>query len=221
MLVCKSCKNKFYTPNENSSLEGKMVKCTKCNSQWVYETKTKYLEDRLAELSVDLDNADNKINLRKKKQEEKITILTTELNSKKDELIKQQELEEKISTVESRLKVTEKLNLEELDLLNKAHNIQKQIRTTSTNIEAKNKDIEDKANNLETIIGSYDKDAVINSDNRDETIKNSNVDKLNYQDGDVVDIRTGSSKKSTKNKDELTDKKQDKKFNFFSPGFIK
>ena len=144
MLTCKSCKNKFYIPNENSSLEGKMVKCSKCNAQWVYESKTKYLEDRLSDLIIDLDNTENKINLRKKEREDKILSLESDLNLKKEELSNQKNLEDKINTFENRLKVTEKLNLEELDLDKKAHKIQKEIRTTSANIEAKNKDIEEK-----------------------------------------------------------------------------
>ena len=160
MLICKSCKDKFYTPNENSSLEGKMVKCTKCNAQWIYESKTKYLEDRLSELVIDLDNTENKINLRKKEREDKISLLINDLNFKKEELEKQKNLEEKVSTFENRLKVTEKLNLEELDLDKKAHKIQKEIRT-------------------------------------------------------------GSKKTSDINQDEQSDEKKDKKFKFFSPGFIK
>ena len=155
MLICKSCKDKFYIPNESSSLEGKMVKCTKCNAQWIYESKTKYLEDRLSELVIDLDNTENKINLRKKEREDKIFSLVNELNLKKEELEKQKNLEEKVSTFENRLQVTEKLNLEELDLDKKAHKIQKEIRTTSANIESKNKDIEEKTNSLETRINSY------------------------------------------------------------------
>ena len=221
MLICKSCKDKFYIPNESTSLEGKMVRCSKCNSQWLYESKTKYLEDRLSDLIVDLDNTDNKINLRKKEREENVTSLENDLNLKKEELVKQKKLEEKINTFENRLKVTEKLNLEDLDLGKKAHKIQKEIRTTSANIEAKNKDIEEKANYLETKISLYDDDGENKINNEEKTIKYSNRNKLNDQDGDVVDIRTGSNQASTKNQDKLIDDKKDKKFKFFSPSSIK
>ena len=221
MLACKSCKDKFYTPNENSSLEGKMVKCTKCNAQWIYESKTKYLEDRLSELVIDLDNTENKINLRKKEREDKIFSLVNELNLKKEELEKQKNLEEKVSTFENRLKVTEKLNLEELDLDKKAHKIQKEIRTTSANIESKNKDIEEKTNSLETRINSYNNKEQNNTNNLKNKINYLGENKSDDLDGEVVDIRTGTKKTSDISQDEPIDEKKDKKFNFFSPGFIK
>ena len=221
MLICKSCKDKFYIPNENSSLEGKMVKCTKCNAKWIYESKTKYLEDRLSDLFIDLDNTENKINLRKKEREDKISSLINDLNFKKEELEKQKNLEEKVHAFEDRLKVTEKLNLEELDLDKKAHKIQKEIRTTSANIEAKNKDIEEKANNLETRINSYNNKEHDQENNPEKTINYLVKKNLSDQDGEVVDIRTGSKKISDTGQDELRDEKKDKKFKFFSPGFIK
>ena len=221
MLTCKSCKNKFYIPNENSSLEGKMVKCSKCNAKWIYESKTKYLEDRLSDLFIELDNTENKINLRKKEREDKISILIDDLNSKKEELEQQKNLEEKVRAYENRLKVTEKLNLEELDLDKKAHKIQKEIRTTSANIEAKNKDIEEKTNNLETRINSYNNKEHNQENNSEKRINYLEEKNLNNQDGEVVDIRTGSKKTSDINQDEQSDEKKDKKFKFFSPGFIK
>ena len=194
MLICKSCKDKFYIPNENSSLEGKMVKCTKCNANWIYESKTKYLEDRLSDLFIDLDNTENKINLRKKEREDKISLLINDLNFKKAELEKQKNLEEKVRDFEDRLKVTEKLNLEELDLDKKAHKIQKEIRTTSANIEAKNKDIEEKANNLETRINSYNNKEHDQENNLEKPINYLVKKNLSEQDGEVVDIRTGAKK---------------------------
>ena len=221
MLICKSCKDKFYIPNDNSSLEGKMVKCSKCNAKWIYESKTKYLEDRLSDLFVELDNTENKINLRKKDREDKISILIGDLNLKKEELEQQKNLEEKVRAYENRLKVTEKLNLEELDLAKKAHKIQKEIRSTSANIEAKNKDIEEKTNSLETRINSYNNKEQNNSNNLENTINYSVEKKSNDLDGEVVDIRTGTKKTSDKSQDEPNDEKKGKKFNFFSPGFIK
>ena len=221
MLICKSCKDKFYIPNENSSLEGKMVKCTKCNANWIYESKTKYLEDRLSDLFIDLDNTENKINLRKKEREDKISTLINDLNLKKEELEKQENLEEKVRTFEDRLKVTEKLNLEELDLDKKAHKIQKEIRITSANIEAKNKDIEEKANNLESRINSYNNKEHYQENNSEKTMNYIVKKNLNDQDGEVVDIRTGTKKTSDTSQNEPSDEKKDKKFKFFSPGFIK
>ena len=51
MIHCKNCKKKFYHLNEGDELEGKVIQCKYCNEQWLYETKTKYLESRLSELN--------------------------------------------------------------------------------------------------------------------------------------------------------------------------
>ena len=65
MIHCKNCKQKFYVMNENSELEGKVIQCKYCNDQSIYESRTVYLENRLEELSKDLDNAEIKINYNK------------------------------------------------------------------------------------------------------------------------------------------------------------
>ena len=65
MIHCKNCKKKFYHSNENDELEGKVIQCKFCDEQWLYVTRTKYLENRLIELNQDLDNTESKINLRK------------------------------------------------------------------------------------------------------------------------------------------------------------
>ena len=66
MLHCKNCKKKFYIMNENSELEGKVIQCKYCKDQWIYESQTKYLENRIADLNKDLDNTEKRINLKKK-----------------------------------------------------------------------------------------------------------------------------------------------------------
>ena len=45
MIHCKNCKKKFYLIDEGPDMEGKLIKCKHCNEQWIYETKTKYLEN--------------------------------------------------------------------------------------------------------------------------------------------------------------------------------
>ena len=55
MLNCKSCKNEFYLANEDYELEGKVVQCKFCGDQWIYESKTKYLENKLLELIVSMN----------------------------------------------------------------------------------------------------------------------------------------------------------------------
>ena len=44
ILHCKNCKKKFSTIEEDSYLEGRIVKCRFCNEEWIYESKSKYLE---------------------------------------------------------------------------------------------------------------------------------------------------------------------------------
>ena len=78
MIHCTNCKKKFYQSNENSELEGKVVECKFCNQKLLYESKTKYLDNRLAELNKDLDYTESKINLRKQEYEDKIIQLGNE-----------------------------------------------------------------------------------------------------------------------------------------------
>ena len=211
MINCKNCKQKFYLINEGNDLEGKLIKCKHCNEQWIYETKTQYLENRLFELTSDLQKTEAKINLRKKEHEEKISNLENDLNTKKLELDKQKELSDKVTAFENRLKETEKLNLEELELGNKMHKIKKQIRTTSANIDSKNKDIEEKTNYIESRINSY---------NEDVPNIHLNEEKIKVNSSEIVDIGNGY-RKSVNKKINKDDEKKDKKFKFFSPNFIK
>ena len=82
MIHCKNCKQKFYVMNENSELEGKVIQCKYCNDQSIYESRTVYLENRLEELSKDLDNAEIKINYKKKEHQDKIDQLHKDLKDK-------------------------------------------------------------------------------------------------------------------------------------------
>ena len=45
ILHCKNCKKKFSSMEEESNIEGKIVKCRYCNEEWIYESKSKYLEN--------------------------------------------------------------------------------------------------------------------------------------------------------------------------------
>ena len=75
ILHCKNCKKKFYLHNDGTELEGKVIECKFCSQKWLYESKTKYLENRLVELNNELDNTVSKINLRKKEYKDKINQL--------------------------------------------------------------------------------------------------------------------------------------------------
>ena len=213
MIHCNNCKKKFYLINENSELEGKIVQCKYCNEKWLYESKTKYLENRLTALNIDLDNAESKINLRKKECQEKITKLEEDLDLKKNEFELQKILQDKVSVFENRLKETEKLNSEELELNDKVVNVKKQIRTTTENISSYNKDIEEKTNYIESRINSYNKDK-----NQDELLNRNSSNDINSE---VVNIKRHLNPSSENNENYSEDNKEKKRDRFFSPNFIK
>ena len=213
MIHCNNCKKKFYLINENSELEGKIVQCKYCNEKWLYESKTKYLENRLAELNIDLDNAESKINLRKKECQEKITKLEEDLDLKKNEFELQKILQDKVSVFENRLKETEKLNSEELELNDKVGKVKKQIRTTTENISSYNKDIEEKTNYIESRINSYNKDTT------EDELLNRNM--FNDTNSEVVNIKRHLNPSNENNKNYSEDNKEKKRDRFFSPNFIK
>ena len=198
MIHCNNCKKKFYLINENSELEGKIVQCKYCNEKWLYESKTKYLENRLTALNTDLDNAESKINLRKKECQEKITKLEEDLDLKKNEFELQKILQDKVSVFENRLKETEKLNSEELELNDKVGEVKKQIRTTTENISSYNKDIEEKTNYIESRINSYNKDK-----NEDELLNRNSSNDINSE---VVNIKRhlNPSSENNENYSDLT-----------------
>jgi hypothetical protein len=202
--------------NEGSELEGKVVQCKYCNEQWLFESKTKYLENRLDELNSDLDNTELKINLRKKEFQNKINLLEDDLKIKKSELEIQKLLQDKVSTFENRLKETEKLNAEELSLNEKIGKIKKQIRVTANNISNFNKDIEEKTNYLETKINSYNNEENIVDESSDESksqmIENEVID---------INIKKNISKSQKINKDQSESNRENKKNRFFSPNFLK
>ena len=213
MIHCNNCKKKFYLINENSELEGKSVQCKYCNEKWLYESKTKYLENRLAALNTDLDNAESKINLRKKECQEKITKLEEDLDLKKNEFELQKILQDKVNVFENRLKETEKLNFEELELNDKVGKVKKQIRTTTENIYSYNKDIEEKTNHIESRINSYNKDTT-----EDELLNRNTYNDINSE---VINIKSHLNPSNENNKNNSEDNKEKKRDRFFSPNFFK
>ena len=214
-MHCKSCKKKFYYPNENEELEGKLIKCKYCDEQWLYESKTKYLENRLSELNKDLNNTETKINLRKKEFQVKINQLEEDLNNKKAELENQKLLQNKVAAFEKRLDETEKLNAEELELYDKTGKIKKEIRITSETIFTHNKDIEEKTNYLENKINSYNKE-------QESGTSSSVIIKSKVIENEIVDINVNKDfkKLNETNEDELENDTKKKKTKFFSPNFF-
>ena len=212
ILHCKNCKNKFSIIVEESNLEGKIVQCRHCNEQWIYESKTRYLENRLAELGEDLNKTEIKLNIKKDEHKDKIINLENDLKIKIKELNKQKQLEEKVLAFEMRLSTTEKSNSEQKELETKISNIENQIKLTHEDIYNKNKDIEKKTNYIESKISSY---------NREEKFENEDdVDKITVNSNEVVDIRV-FDKENKENKNQLSENKKRKKFRFFTPDQIK
>jgi|TARA_B110000037_G_C17014106_1_gene462527 hypothetical protein len=201
--------------NEGSEMEGQLIKCKHCNNQWIHESRTKYLENRLAELNKDLDDTENKINLKKKEHHEKINQLQNDLKNKTEEFDKQVLLQEKVVLFESRLKNTDKINSEELELGNEINKIQNKIKKTSENILTQNNDIEKKTNYIETKITSY-KNEHIEKEN-----KHLNQQISENDSSEIININKNLSKSEKYTKNQSEDNKKIKKFRFFSPGFIK
>ena len=216
MIHCKNCKKKFYHSNENDELEGKVIQCKFCDEQWLYVTRTKYLENRLIELNQDLDNTESKINLRKIEIQDQIHQLDEDLNKKKTELDEQKLLIDKVTAFENRLKETEKLNSEELELQTKAGKIKKQIKATADDISNQNKDIEEKTNYLESKINSYNKDEILEN-------KSLYQNKSKIENNDVIDININKNFNKLKDDDQnkSEDNREKKRNKFFSPDFLK
>ena len=199
--------------NEGSELEGKVIECKFCSEKWLYESQTKYLENRLIELNSDLDETETKINLRKKDYQDNINKLENDLKIKKDELDTQKILQDKVTAFENRLKDTEKLNSEGLKLNDKISKIKKEIRTTSENISSSNKDIEEKTNYLQSRVNSYNENNVQNNQ--------SHKFKSEIRNKDVVNIKNHFNQSKEQDKDEIEDNKRNKRSKFFSPNFLK
>tara|TARA_B100000787_G_C16160441_1_gene281128 strand:+ start:687 stop:1313 length:627 start_codon:yes stop_codon:yes gene_type:complete len=206
ILHCKSCKNKFSVIDQEITLEGKIVQCRHCDEQWIYESKTRYLENRLAELGEDLNKTEIKLNIKKDEHKNKIVDLENNLKTKIDELENQKKLEEKVLAFEMRLSNTEKNNSEQKELETKISNIENEIKLTHEGIYNKNKDIEKKTNYIESKINSFND--IENLNVNDET------NKISVNSNDVINIRP-LDLENKQNKKKLNETK--KKFNFFRP----
>ena len=212
ILHCKNCKNKFSILEEEINLEGKIVQCNHCNDQWIYGSKTRYLESRLSELGEDLDKTEIKLSIKKEEHKNKILNLEHDLKNKIEELGKQKKLEEKVLAFEERLFNTEKTNSEQIELETKISDIEQEIKSTHENIFIKNNDIEKKTIYIEKKISLYDKQRDIN---------NSEVEqKIEVNNSDVVDIRTFDNEEK-KTKGQSANNKKSQKFHFFTPDRVK
>jgi len=183
LIYCKNCEKKFILNKSELDLEGSLITCDHCKGEWIYESKTHFLESRLAELDQDLNNKEINLNEQNDKHNKRIDLLEKDLKTKNEELIKQKLLEEKIATFEKRITDTEKLNSQQADLEIHKNKLEDEVKKTSENIINKNKDIEKKTNYLKMKINSYDfdnmskeKDKIAINDKNNDVVNLNNYD---------------------------------------------
>ena len=206
IIDCKNCNSKFTLDEEESKLDGQTIKCLHCQDEWVYMSKSRYLENRLEELDQDLYKTELKLNEINNKHIEKIVKLENNLKIKKEQLSKQKILEDKVSLYEKRITQAEKSNSEQADLEIKIAKMENEIENVTENIFSKNKNIEKKANYLEMKINSYNEE---NMRNGDKKITTADIE------GDVVNFK--SFEQDVKKKKEDPVLKNKKKSKFFWP----
>lgn len=156
LINCKNCNEKFLIDKSELDLEGSLITCKHCKEEWIFETRTHFLENKLAELDSDLKQKEMHLNELNDNHNVRIEALEKDLVNKNKELIKQQLLEERIATFEKRITDTEKLNSYQANLEIQKDKLEEAVKVTSENIIIKNRDIEKKANYLEMKINSYD-----------------------------------------------------------------
>lgn len=183
LINCKSCSKKFILNNSELDLEGSLITCTHCKKEWIYKSKTHFLENRLAELDADLNKKEINLTEQNNKHNERINFLEKDLKIKIVELSKQRLLEERIATFEKRITDTEKLNSYQADLEIQKNKLEEEVKVTSENIILKNNDIEKKANYLEMKISSYDFDK-IDSLKKPIAVNDKNTDVVNLKNYD-------------------------------------
>ena len=148
-LDCKNCKSKISISDDENALEGKLISCSLCKDEFIYHSKTFFLESRLTELDNNLAKKESDIHQQNSLYNDKIKLLELELLDKKNELEKQAVLEKKIYNFENRITETEKLNSHQADLETKIFNLEKNLKKISDDILDKNANFEKKANYLE------------------------------------------------------------------------
>ena len=130
LIDCHNCKKKFIINKSELDLEGSLITCEYCKEEWIYESRTRYLENKLAQLDLDLNKKEINLNEQNDKHNQKIDLLEKDLKIKNDELIKQKILEEKIASFEKRITDTEKLNALQANLEIQRAKLEDEVKTT-------------------------------------------------------------------------------------------
>ena len=169
-LNCKYCKADIDTDIEESSIEGKLIKCTSCDKEWIYMAKSEYILDKLEELDLSWKKKENSLNEQLSNYNSKIEELEKDLKVKNKELSEQKTIEDRIILFEKRITSTEKINAEQAELENKIEEMKDELKETSDKIFNKTKDFENKANYLEMKIQSSNIISNKNKTLNDETV---------------------------------------------------
>ena len=195
-LNCKYCKHKLDIDNEEISIENKLIKCTNCNQEWIYASKSEYLLDKIEELDFNWQQKEISLTEQLNNYNSKIEELDKDLKSKYAELSEQEIIENRIMLFEKRITNTEKINAKQGELEIKIKQMKNELKEISDKISNKNKDFENKANYLEMKINS----SVIIS-NKDK--------KLNEE---IVNISKFDQREKIK---ETSEKQKEKKVSFW------
>ena len=191
-IHCKSCKNKISIPDNESSIDGKLVTCNICSEEWIHHSKTFFLESRLVELEQDIKKEESIILEQNSKYNERIILLEKELSNKRIELDKQKTLEEKVFKFETLITDAEKLNLKQTSLETKIFELENNIKKISSEIKDKNQNIEKKTNYLEMKnISIHD----INKNTNKNVVNGSENDVVNFKSYEKKDIQQDEKKK--------------------------
>ena len=194
-LNCKYCKHKLDIDNEEISIENKLIKCTNCNQEWIYASKSEYLLDKIEELDFNWQQKEISLTEQLNNYNSKIEELDKDLKSKYAELSEQEIIENRIMLFEKRITNTEKINAKQGELEIKIKQMKNELKEISDKISNKNKDFENKANYLEmkintsVIISNKDKklnEEIVNISKFDqrekikETTKKQKAKKLSF-----------------------------------------
>ena len=187
---CKKCRTEIILNNQKIDIEGVLITCDNCKEEWIYHSRSYFLESRLAELDRELDTKVSSINKQNKIHSDKILTLKKDLENKKNELNKQTELEKKVSNFETRITVTEKLNSDQAHLESEIFQLEKDLIKTAEDIASKNLSIEKKANYLEMKIGADEENSSNEKKIGAHEEKSSNEKKIGVNDNNsgVVDF---------------------------------
>ena len=62
LIDCHNGKKRFIINKSELDLEGSLITCEYCKEEWIYESRTRYLENKLAQLDLDLNKKEINLN---------------------------------------------------------------------------------------------------------------------------------------------------------------